>query len=345
MADRQRTGIIKVVGRDLIAFDPAPNSWRVGARAALLVLAALGVLASVGRMDLTLYASFGVFASLFGGRQTSPRRWREQARMGFLLTLSATTGALVATSDARAWIAIPVAATWAGFAGWRSEVAGWRPPGPMFLVFAFATVSSVPTELSTVPIALLVTGSTATAAVILGALESRFMPTKPSPALPATPKHPTVMSVRSLVAVLLAGVIATASGIGHPFWAMIAAVVPLSMHRIRHQVVRSAHRVLGTSIGLGLSVVLLMLDLTPLVVIVMVPTLQFAVEALVGRNYAMACMFITPLAIVLTYLANPVPVEALIIDRLIETVIGLGVGMVVSAATYPLLRRSEAKLS
>lgn len=343
MAD-QRTGILKVVGRDLIAFNPAPGSWRVGTRAAVLVLAALGILAAAGRMDLALYASFGVFASLFGGRQTSPTRWRVQARLGALLTLSATSGAIVATSDARAWIAIPLAAAWAGFGGWRSEAASWRPPGPMFLVFAFATISSVPTEPATVPLAPLVAGATASAAVLLGALESRFLPTKPAPAPPATPKHPMVMSVRAIIAVLLAGVIATASGIGHPFWAMIAALVPLSMHRIRHQVVRSAHRVMGTALGLGLSALLLMLDLTPLVIIVLVPTLQFAVEALVGRNYALACIFITPLAIVLTYIANPVPVGDLMIDRLIETIIGLAVGIAVSAATYPLLRRSERSL-
>lgn len=344
MADRPRTGIIKVVGRDLIAFNSAPGSWRVGTRAAVLVLTALGVLAAAGRMDLALYASFGVFASLFGGRQTSPTRWRSQARMGALLTLAATSGALVATSDARSWIAIPVAAAWAGFAGWRSEVASWRPPGPMFLVFAFATISSVPTQVATVPLAALVTGVTASAAVLLGALESRLLPTKPVPPMPATPKHPMVMSVRAIVAVLLAGAIATAMGIGHPFWAMIAAVVPLSMHRIRHQVVRSAHRVLGTLLGLGLSALLLMVDLTPLAIIVMVPVLQFAVEALVGRNYAMACLFITPLAIVLTYIANPMPVGDLMIDRLIETVIGLVVGMAVSAATYPMLRRSERRI-
>ncbi|MGO1861305.1 MAG: FUSC family protein [Agrococcus casei] len=186
------------------------------------------------------------------------------------------------------------------------------------------------------------TFATASVAVLLGALESWLMPTQPQPSPPAQPKHPLVMSLRAVVAVLLAGTIATAAGIGHPFWAMIAAVVPISMHRIRHQVVRSSHRVVGTLLGLGLSAVILLGEIPPWSLLILLPLLQFAVEFVVGRNYAMACIFITPLAIVLTFLAFPVPIESLMFDRLIETVIGVVVGMAVSAATYPLLRRSEA---
>ncbi|MGO1406240.1 FUSC family protein [Agrococcus casei] len=342
MSKPPRTGIVKVVGRDLISFVPAPGSWRVGARAGLLILAALIVLISVDRMDLALYACFGVFATLYGGRLTSPKRWRTQVGMGLLLTASSTSGALVATLDSRAWVAIPVAAAWAGFAGWRSEAASWRPPGPMFMVFSFATISSVPTEIETLPLAILVTFSTAAGAVLLGALETWLFPTKPQPAPPASPKHPLVMSVQAIVAVLLAGTIATAAGIGHPFWAMIAAVVPIPMHRIRHQVVRSSHRVVGTLLGLALSAAILLGDIPTWSLLILLPLLQFSVEFFVGKNYAIACVFITPLAIVLTFLAFPVPIESLMFDRLIETLIGVVVGMAVSAATYPLLRRSEA---
>ena len=65
---------------------------------------------------------------------------------------------------------------------------------------------------------------------------------------------------RSGIAVLLAGTGATAAGIGHPYWAMVSAVVPLGSPDFAQQVVRGAHRVAGTAVGLGVTAVLFAID-------------------------------------------------------------------------------------
>jgi len=138
--------------------------------------------------------------------------------------------------------------------------------------------------------------------------------------------------------VFLAGTIATTSDIGRPYWAMVSAVVPLVAVDFRHQVVRGLHRVVGTFAGLVVAAGLLALDLGGLAVILVVALLQAVAELLVGRNYALALVAITPLALLMVHLAAPVPTSELLADRGVETVIGVGVGVLVGYVTrvrYP----------
>jgi uncharacterized membrane protein YccC len=138
---------------------------------------------------------------------------------------------------------------------------------------------------------------------------------------------------RTAGGVLLAGTVATASGIGHPYWAMVSAVVPLVARELRPQVVRGVQRLVGTLVGLGLAAALLAADLGGLAVIVVVVVLQATAELFVGRNYALALLAITPLALLMVHLASPVPAPVLLLDRGLETLIGVSVGLLVGWLT------------
>jgi len=52
-------------------------------------------------------------------------------------------------------------------------------------------------------------------------------------------------------------------------------------------------------------------------------------ELVVGRNYAAALLFITPLALMMGQLVHTAPPGPLVRDRLLETVLGALVGAVV----------------
>ena len=67
--------------------------------------------------------------------------------------------------------------------------------------------------------------------------------------------------------------------------------------------------------------------------IVVVVALQATAELLVGRNYAVALVAITPLALLMVHLAAPVPSSVLLRDRGVETVLGVGVGLVMGWLT------------
>jgi uncharacterized membrane protein YccC len=135
--------------------------------------------------------------------------------------------------------------------------------------------------------------------------------------------------------VLLAGTAATAAGVGHPYWAMVSAVVPLGALDFLQQVVRGLHRVVGTALGLGVTAVLFAVDPGGAVLIGAIVVLQVLAELLVGRNYALALVAITPLALLMVHLVAPVPEGELLLDRGVETVIGVLAGIVVGYATRP----------
>jgi hypothetical protein len=330
-----------VLRTELVRINPAPHAHRVAVRAGLAVLVPLLVLWSLDRLDLVVYATFGAFASVYGGGRRSTARWRLQATLGAILTIAVTCGALVGLSTQRSWLAIPVAAAWASAAAALSDRFRWRPPGPMFPVFAVATAAAIPGTPARVLAATGVAAGAALLAVGLGLAEIMLIrrlarpadpPAAPGPPMPSA-RRQRIHLVRCGVVVGVAGIIATASGIGHPYWAMVASVTPLTVFTLRGQVVRGVHRVLGTTVGLALTAVLLVFSWPAWSVLIIVALLQAATELLVVRNYGVALIFITPLALLSVQLANPEPVGELITDRFGETLIGVGIGVLAAILT------------
>lgn len=315
---------------DLVEVRPAPPaSASVAWRSGLTVLVALLVLVATDRLEWAAYASFGAFASVFGGRAPHATRWRSQAAMGALLAAAAGCGTVVALSPHRASLAVPVTAAWAVLGAVLSDRRGWLPPGPFFVVFAVATASAIPADGPTVLAAVLVAAGAAALATALGMVEAAVRTHAAAPAPPpAQPRHrQRVHAVRCGGAVALAGSISTGVGLDHPYWAMVASVVPLATVGLRPQVLRGVHRVAGTLVGLALAAVLLLPTLPRMAVALVVAVLQGLTELSVARHYGLALVFITPLSLLVVELSHPQPTGALLLSRLVETAIGVSVGI------------------
>jgi uncharacterized membrane protein YccC len=124
--------------------------------------------------------------------------------------------------------------------------------------------------------------------------------------------------------------VATLLGIGHNYWAILSAIVPLAAATRATRLQRAVHRVLGTVGGLGLTALLLAIPLVPWQLVLVLIVLQFLTEMFVIRHYSLALLFITPLALLMSQLAAPVADRgSLLADRLLETIIGVAVGVVV----------------
>ena len=315
------------------------NARRVALRACVSVLGPLLVLYAVGRLEWSIFATFGAFTSLYGRERAGRARLELQARLALYLTIAVGLGTLVACSPDRAWLAVPAAATVAALGSFASDAERWHPPGPLFLVFAFAACAALPSSGSDVLVAVGVAAASAAFSVVVGSLGAWWRRDDGEPA-----RRPTYLAslrwhvLPCSLGVFLAGTIATTADIGRPYWAMVSAVVPLVAVDFRHQVVRGLHRVVGTLAGLVVAGALLALDLGGLAVILVVALLQAVAELLVGRNYALALVAITPLALLMVHLAAPVPTSELLADRGVETVIGVSVGLLVGYLTrvrYP----------
>ena len=85
--------------------------------------------------------------------------------------------------------------------------------------------------------------------------------------------------------------------------------------------------------ALLLAAAALVLQPSDLVIVLLVAACSFGVELLVGRNYGIAMVFVTPLALLAVHLATPTPVEQLLVDRLVESIIGALIGIGVGFAT------------
>lgn len=89
------------------------------------------------------------------------------------------------------------------------------------------------------------------------------------------------------------------------------------------------HRILGTLAGLGLSALLFATDPAPLAMALLVVCRQFPTELFIARHYGLALFFFTPLILLMTQLASPVPVDSLLRDRAVETIVGVVIGAAV----------------
>ncbi|KRF37779.1 hypothetical protein ASG94_03195 [Nocardioides sp. Soil805] len=337
---------------ELVRVNPAAGAHRVAVRAAVSVAVPLLLLWSVDRVEWSIYAAFGAFTALYGRTHVHLSRLQMQAAAGALLVSVTVLGVVVGTSSHRAWLAVPVAGVVAAIGSLFSDAMDWHPPGPLFLVFAFAACASIPSHPVDVAVAAGVALASAAFAALIGYAGSAWRSIR-VPGAPRTTWRRTAFRdvarrhlARNVGGVVLAGSISTAAGIGHPYWAMVSAVVPLAATRPSAQVVRGVHRVIGTFVGLAAAAVLLALDPGGLVLILVVVALQCAAELLVGRNYALALVAITPLALLMVHLAAPTPARVLLEDRGVETVIGVAVGLAIGYLTRdrsgPALRASSA---
>ena len=160
------------------------------------------------------------------------------------------------------------------------------------------------------------------------------LPRPPVRHLLARAWHPhgrtTTILVRLLVACPAAGVLALVLDTGRPDWAVITSAMIL--HQGPDRVVgthRAVHRFVGTVIGLVLLFALSFLELRGLVLVLVLAVLMAAIEAFLVRHYGIAMAAITPLAMILGSTGLPGELGPAIRDRMIETVIGVGVALVV----------------
>ncbi|ORL32535.1 FUSC family protein [Prescottella equi] len=146
----------------------------------------------------------------------------------------------------------------------------------------------------------------------------------------------TLIVVRLLVACPTAGAAAMLLGVARPDWAVITAAMIL--HQGPDRILgtyRAVHRFAGTVLGLVILAALTPLDPTGAALVLVLAASMAGIQAYLVRNYGLAMVFITILALLLAGLGSPADLTAVTRDRLVETVIGVVVAVVVLWAVLP----------
>ena len=143
--------------------------------------------------------------------------------------------------------------------------------------------------------------------------------------------------IRVGVATIVAGGLAGLLGLDHAYWAMSAAVLVLHQGLDRRRTTqRAIERFVGTWAGLLLAAAVIATHPHALWLVAVIMTLNFLVELMVVRNYTLAVVFITAVALVIsTGARGTTDLGALLLARGIDTAVGCGVALAVFLLLVP----------
>ncbi|MFF9671563.1 FUSC family protein [Streptomyces eurythermus] len=150
------------------------------------------------------------------------------------------------------------------------------------------------------------------------------------------------LAVRTALGCALAGYAALALGVGRPYWALVTAA---SLYQVNVTLTwsRAVQRVVGNLVGVLVFAALAPLThLHPAALVLVSLALNFGAEALIGRNYWLGSVCVTPMALLITEFARSQDTADLITDRIVDTLIGALVGF--AAAVAVTNRRAGARL-
>lgn len=139
------------------------------------------------------------------------------------------------------------------------------------------------------------------------------------------------------IAALVAGIAAGLLDLERAYWAVAASVLILhaGMDRVR-TLQRGFERMAGTWVGLLLAGLVLAVHPGGLWLVLIVMILQFTIEVTVMRNYALAAVFITTVALTIAAGAQKVPdVPAMLLARGVDTTIGCLIALLVFILITP----------
>jgi Fusaric acid resistance protein-like len=328
--------------RDLFTFRDSPVRRPIAVAAGLAIGLPIAVLTLLGQPQLGLIASTGGFTALYFGNR--PRRERA-ALLPFIVLGLVAAGAI---GVAEAWsTALSLVALFLLTVVGSIILLGFGagPPGGLFfMLVAGASIRlTAPPRLGGVGL----NGGLVIGMVAIGAVIAYVIVISPL-VVPSVRRrdfeaHATrqrfhfdlsgdirVIIIRLTVASAIAVLVSSPLGVHRTYWVLLTVIAIMQNgRRLRLTALRGIHRVLGTFVGLGLFALLLSWNPHGLLLALLLAVLQFIVELVVIRNYGLALIFITPLALIIAAQGDPGDVGTVISTRVVDTLLGAGIALVV----------------
>ncbi|OFI33621.1 FUSC family protein [Alteromonas lipolytica] len=117
----------------------------------------------------------------------------------------------------------------------------------------------------------------------------------------------------------------------YPAWAAMGALAVMQGAHLHLSMNRALQRMVGTTIGAVVAWFLLIQEPSIWTLIGVIGIFQLLTEIFIGSNYALGQMFIAPMALLTMHLAAPwVSSAAMVPERVLDTVVGACIGMVIA---------------
>lgn len=343
----------KVLGDLFTVNEDATWRWRPGLEAALATALPLGILTAAGYQSLGLIASLGTFTALFAPELPRLERFRTLLLIGAGMIGASLIGVLFAAS---AWLTVVGVMVVASLA--CLLILGYKvgPPGPIHFILVNGVSGHLasPAHLggSGMP------GHLVLLMVALGVLSSLFVVMAPwlLPSVRRREGRPRPLgevygylefdrmsrwvALRVVGAVLVASLVSLPLGIPRGYWVVLTCVAILqASHRVPLTIVRTVQRFVGTLVGVLIFVLLARLAPAGGWLVLLVASLEFMIELVVAKNYGLALLFITPLALTISsanVAASPLGIAG---ERVLDTLLGAVIALLVLFAVEWLRRR------
>lgn len=328
--------------KDLFRLDPGPWQWRLGMEACAATSLALGAWTVAGLQSFGLIASLGVFA-IHGVAWSRAGRGVGVALYGAGLVIASAIGVACSTSTAMSMVGLTLITASATAATLLFRLG---PPGPLMFVLVCGVSGYVaghvrgavgPLTPALIPVlvasGVLITWLVAAVSLLwssgldaLGALRNE----RTSLRCLELSVEEELIGVRVIVGAAVASVLGAQLGIQRVFWVVVPAVAILQRsHSSLITTSRALHKILGTAMGLGIFVLTHRVLPAGWAMIVTIAMFQGLVELVIARNYALALVFVTPMALTISTVGNPVDAHVLVGERMVDTLLGTGTALAV----------------
>lgn len=305
-----------------------------GLQAALALFAAIVLVRHSLWQQLVGFAALGALAALFG--RFAPLLKRH----GIVWVCAAMLTAAVFLTSLTSWLGAPVfvvvlmvaliaGAATVAFNDWK--LGG---PGAVIIVFAAGAAMTPVDAWSAVVERTLATAAGGVMAWLVTSatdfLRLRELARVQLPQDPTRPfSHILLAGGRIAIGAGAAALVAHAAGWNHPAWAAIGATAVMQGSHLHITMHRALQRMAGTLVGALL--VWMILEMQPpfWTIVGVIVFFQFITEVVIGYNYALGQIAITPMALLMTYLAAPVATATeMSIERVFDTMLGAVLGIV-----------------
>ena len=329
------------------------------------IVGALRVGASVGlplwalyasdHLHFAVYAAFGALTSLYGHSENIQRRVETQLVVGAALVLTLAAAVAYSAAQGPAWllaVMLPLVVIGAGTLG---AIMGWVPRGEIFFILVLLVIADIPLAPDDVLPALAAGVGGAGFSILLTlmersgevdprsiALRVRARTARGTAAL--DPTQHAIVIIAAAFGVTCAWLLALAIHIGHPFWSPVAVAALMPALTSTDATRRTIQLMAGTLGGVGLGALLFLGEPGPLFLIALIAICQAIAELFVARNYAVALLFLTPLAIGMSNLGRNLPWSPLLIDRAVEAGLGATVALAMIVVGRGILARAVPQL-
>lgn len=319
----------------LFAFAPSRGRrWPLALQAALGISVPIAVMTLAGEPALGYIAASGAFTVLFLGSAAVVDRARALPLIAAGLVGSAALGVLVAGNAVLVGIGVVLVAVASAAIAFGFRLG---PPGPLFFVLVFGLSAHVVDSSAIAPltyVAALAAGCVFSYLLALTPLllpRSRAVTPRPLRDLlpgPALSPGSRVLVLRVAVVAVLGVLLGLVIDPTRTYWIVGSAVAVVGVAAARRAAFeRGLHRMLGTVVGAGLYALLALLHPAGLWLALLLGALQFTIELVVVRHYALALVFITPLVLLLTGAATgDIGSMDVAGERIVDTLVGAALG-------------------